>query len=200
MAKHSRIPWVSTRFEVAKFLKTLYINILLPYEQYFVQKKGIVEINCTSLFFMFHLSLGPVAIKLNDVPKAYQIKAIETPTLATPTPKIIKIKTPRSKKTDTRHESPPAHQTSTAITQTSVAMVRSDPSGRPRTHHLPQSLVRIAVWQAGPQIHALNALQALAHHDKISGHSRSFSQIIDEMVKLLMPCISAPKTSQQDIQ
>ena len=139
------------------------------------------------------ISLGPVAIKLNDVPKAYQIKAIETPTLATPTPKIIKIKTPRSKKTDTRPELAqpikPVHPPRRPASQWYVPTQVEDLG--PITYHT--LLCELQCGRLDRRVHALNALQALAHHDKISGHSRSFSQIIDEMIKLLMPCVSAPK-------
>lgn len=176
---------------MAKFLKTLYVNVLLPYEQYFVQKKGIVDINCTMAAFLL-VPLGPVAIKLNDVPKVYQSRVTEPSSPVTTTPKIVKLKTPRPKKSDSKPELIPSQPVKPTppprrpISQWYVPTQVEDLG--PITYH--SLLCELQCGRLDRRVHALNALQALAHCEKVSGNSKSFPQIIDEMIKLLLPYIS----------
>ena len=137
--------------------------------------------------------LGPVAIKLNDVPKVYQSRVTEPSSPITTTPKIVKIRTPRSKKPDTKPDltsSQPVKSTPPPrrpISQWYVPIQVEDLATI--TYH--NLLCELQCGRLDRKIHALNALQALAHHEKIPSNSRSFPQIIDEMVKLLLPYISA---------
>ena len=166
-----------------------------------------MEINCTCHFQFIHqlLYIGPVAIKLNEVPKAYQSKTLEPPPPPSSIPKaptMIKIKAPRPRKRDViqaesllhsppRQTAPSRKPVSQWYTPTQIEDLGSI------TYHT--LLCELQCGRLDRRIHALNALQALAHSEKISGISKSFPQIIDEMLRLLLPHILPPRMARQDI-